>query len=337
MSPLDDLLNSVTPAAAPPSTEKAEGEEHAREPGSIFDLPYQPPTQSGGGGGIDHPYVKWGSSATPEELVEGWLTRFSKADASITWLDAEREFRIPLDPSGHTILVGRRDAYGLTSDGEQFFGEWKSKAPPPKNKREEWKATWRMNPQSLTYGVATEILNPGTRRFTVRMAFKSSPPTFDYEWFSYTTEEIAWWREELLRIAQEIRARRAGDPHGPWSPNFNHCFKYGVRYACPFFQEACSKLKWDVRPVGMIPRVSHLQTERELQEEGRGTFGQAMDKRLVVIDATRVDTWINCHERYRREHEWEGGVMEGEKGEALAIGGAMHDLLEAYYRRKVRR
>jgi hypothetical protein len=186
-----------------------------------------------------------------------------------------------------------------------------------------------MSIQALTYGVLADAIYPGIRRFTVRKAFKSSPPAYTHEWYRYDDPEIIWWRSELLKIAQEIRARRhEGTRSVPWSPNFESCFRYGIRYACPFFNSACSKLDWNRKPENSIARVPHLEVERKFLEENAGTFGQPMKKGVVVLDATRMETWANCHERYRREYE-EGVRVEG--GEALLVGSDMHDLLRVFY------
>jgi hypothetical protein len=272
------------------------------------------------------------SASMADALVQGWIQTYQVADRSLTWLEVEREFAIWLDE--HTLVVGKIDAIGRTKDGDTFYSEWKSQKSPPPNKRAEWKLTWRLNTQSLTYGVIADILYPGTRRFTVRKAFKSTPPTFDHEWFSYSTAEIEWWRSELLRIADEIRdQRKAGII--PWRPNFHHCFKYGLNYACPYFESACSKLNWEGVPESHIPRVSHLEIERKMSEENIGTFGQKMDKKLVILGASRVDTYRGCNERYRRDHEGSTlnePLMEP-MNENLQIGLDLHKLLEQWYLR----
>lgn len=259
-------------------------------------------------------------SPIAEELVSGWIPHFADADAAITWLDVEREHELWLDAD--TLLVGRIDALGLVEEYKwefaktnvwsptvaagTFFAEWKSQSPPPKYKAQEWKQTWRMNPQSLTYGVLVDSIYPGTRRFTVRKGFKSSPPTFDFEWFAYSDAEVEWWRGELLDIAAEIRWRRKKSVV-PWAPNFDACFKYGPRYVCPFFGPACSQLNWTGRPVEAVAREPHLEVERTFLAANTGSFGNKIRKNVVVLDATRTETWINCRERYRRQYE-EGTV-----------------------------
>jgi hypothetical protein len=267
-------------------------------------------------------------SSMVDSLVSGWIEKYESADRQITWLEVEKEFSIYLDE--HTLLVGKIDAIGRTKDGDTFFLEIKSQKAPPPYKKFEWKQTYRMNFQTLTYGVVVDLLYPGTRRFTVRKAFKSSPPAFDHEWFSYSTEEIEWWRSELLNIAEEIREwRKSGLT--PWAPNFgHHCFKYGPKYVCPYFESACSKLNWNGIPPSHIPRVSHLKIEQGLIAGNLGTFNQKIDKRLVILGASRVDTYRGCNERFRRDHEGEGALMEP-MNENLQIGSDLHKLLEQWY------
>jgi hypothetical protein len=270
-------------------------------------------------------------SSMVDSLVEGWVKHFGPADRSITWLDVEREFSINLDE--HTILVGKIDAIGRTKDGDTFFMEIKSQKAPPAYKKFEWKQTYRMNFQTLTYGVVVDLLYPGTRRYSVRKAFKSTPPTFDHEWFSYSTEEIEWWRSELINIAEEIRRWRSSRVI-PWAPNFgHHCFKYGPNYVCPYFESACSKLDWNGVPENHLPRVSHLEIERKLIAENLGIAAQKLDKKLVILGASRVDTYRGCNERYRRDHEGSALVepLMEPMNEALETGAGMHKLLEQWY------
>ena len=85
---------------------------------------------------------------------------------------------------------------------------------------------------------------------------------------------------------------------------------------------------------GAIERVPHLEIERKFLAENSGSFGKAMRKGVVILDATRTEVWVNCHERYRREYE-EG--VRGESGEAIEIGSQMHDLLRVYYQGMVGR
>jgi len=344
---LNDLINAVSPL--PPASPSPAKE---NESGSIFDLALAQVRSRG-------PSPKRASLSGEErgsladQLVEGWIPYFWKADQSIRWIAAEREHSLwlcPLEcpechgmgfvgppgskaepcPKSRTLLVGRIDAVGQTEDGELFFGEWKSAKPPWKTRINEWKLKWLMSPQALTYGVFADAAHPGLRRFTVRIAYKSSPPTYDYDWFWLKEEEIAWWRTELLRIADEIRQRRREGVHGtPWSPNMPEaCFKYGPEYVCPRFHPACSQLKWGAEIPNSAPRIPHLEVERDFLSANSGSFGQPMRKDIVILDATRVEKWMGCRERYRGEYEL--GAREPE-GDALDVGSQMHALLETYY------
>src|ERR1022692_1428599 len=119
-----------------------------------------------------------------------------------------------------------------------FFGEWKTSSPRDKN---SWKQTWRLNPQSLTYGVLAAASYQDCARFTVRKAFKTATPTYDHAWYSYSPAELEHWRQELVGIANEMR-EYLKDGVEPWPTNYSHCFQYGLDYACPFFEPACSKM-----------------------------------------------------------------------------------------------
>ena len=217
-----------------------------------------------------------------EQLVEGYLKYFAKADSNIEWLASELELALWLCPPSceachglgytedgqpcpfsKTVIMGKIDTVGLTQDRELFFMDLKTSAPPPRTRLNEWKQSWRMSPQALTYGLLIQQKYPSLRRFTVRRLYKSTPPTFDFEWFRFALPEIEWWKSELLRTGDEIRRLRKGSQ--PWPPNFQRCFKYGLNYICPFFNPACSQLKWTAIPEGATPRTeSHLKIENNL-------------------------------------------------------------------------
>ena len=80
-------------------------------------------------------------------MTNGWISHFFSADRELRWHFAELEHSLWLTPN--TLLVGRMDAGGENEAG-LFFGEWKTANPRERN---TWKQVWRMNPQSLTYGV----------------------------------------------------------------------------------------------------------------------------------------------------------------------------------------
>lgn len=255
-----------------------------------------------------------------QTLATGWLPFFYSADRSIRWKHIEREHSLWLDPS--TLLLGRIDAEGETDDGDPFFADWKTISGKAKSRMASVKAEYRFDPQMLTYGVLTNAHELG-ERFLVRWAMKSTPALYFWEWYTYSAAEIAWWREMLLDIAQKIRFDRLHLK--PFVTNLTRCLKYGVNYPCEFLHSCCSKQQWDAKEEGMLPRVSHLQTERDILE--RRLDGDGSD--LVILDATRVETWLECNERYRRQYV-EGVVAP--PGPALATGIEFHELLHAYYK-----
>lgn len=267
-------------------------------------------------------------------LVNGWQSHFFSADRDMRWLFAELEHSMWLTPN--TLLVGKIDAGGEWGD-ELFFGEWKTANPREKN---TWKQVWRLNPQSLTYGLLAgdhfkKTLGRECNRFLVRKAFKSNPTTYDQAWYTYTPEELADWRTTLIGIANEIRAY-GGERIKHWPTNWDNCFKFGMNYACPHFEESCSKMKWDV-PADTIRRVSHLETERRLNETNPLNLaprprGEICENELVVLDATRVKTWLGCRERFRREYVENVATPVGE---ALEIGIAFHEAVAQIYKAMV--
>lgn len=267
---------------------------------------------------VKHVQVAW-------KLVEGWLRyrKFTEADAKFEILHVEPEMFLWLDPL--TLLIGRVDLIAKDAMGNGFFGEWKTMNP---RRADEWRVGWRMSPQALTYGVLTsgglvvgseDAVLPKLSRFHVRVAFKSTPPSYDWDWFVYDQPELDHWRSEVLEVAGDIRGRRLNNPAGPWMPNFTYCDRYGRRYLCPYFGNNCSKLAFN-NTQGYLPKVSHLEFERA------SSFA---DNRVVVVDASRIETYLNCHERYRQEHEQRITVPPDE---ALEIGSAFHAGLAAYYR-----
>ena len=189
-----------------------------------------------------------------------------------------------------------------------------------------------MNPQSLTYGVLAADWFAGRgeacTQFTVRKAFKSTPPTFDHAWYSYTPDELDHWRGQLIKIADEIRG---GGP-GPWETNWTHCFQYGVNYACPHFEAGCSKMVFEDNP--MAPkRVPHLEIERRLNAPNEPLALVHRIPDLVVLDATRVKAWLGCREKFRREYVHNVATP---MTEALQLGIECHDLWGKYYQSLVR-
>jgi len=240
---------------------------------------------------------------------------FASADREITWLAAEEERSLWL--TSNTVLVGRVDARGLTGDSQSFFGEWKTMSAYRGRYMEEEKIKWRTDPQALTYGV----LVPETSRFVVRWAVKpddrSKYPVVkcDFEWYSYTPAEVTHWSLVLLDIANEIRENRKRLDW--WRTNFGNCYRYGMKYACPFVDK-CNKQAW-AEPMGK-PRIPHLQIERDM-------LAKTVESDVVILDASRVGDYLECPESYRRK--WEGEGFQ-EENEALTIGTDFHMLVAAH-------
>lgn len=264
-----------------------------------------------------------------ERLARGWIAHFAAADREVTWCDIEREHMIYLDDD--TVLLGKVDATGINGAGEPFFADWKSASERKFGRRgeraDEVKASWRMNPQALTYGLfCRKVYGEGMRSFTVRWAVKpgreDGVPAYYFEWYSYTDEELTWWEYELKRIAHDIRQRRreaALSPAPNWPTNTLSCLRYGAKYACPFYA-GCSSRAFDYRPDSMGVRTPHISLERPLLVSGNDD--------LVILGATKVSTWFECQEKFRRLYE---GAGLDESSEALTIGSDMHALLQTHY------
>lgn len=251
-----------------------------------------------------------------------FIRDFWSADQAIKWTHSEEERQLWLTPN--TLLVGRVDARGINADEHPFFGEWKTLSNHRARYIDDEKYKWRTDPQALTYGV----LVPETRIFTVRWAIKPSdngkyPAATDYEWYTYTDQEVEHWRSQLIQIADDMRRSRAGT--APWRTNFGNCFRYGRKYACPFF-EKCSQQKWAESMEK--PRTPHLEFERNLKNE--------LDKYppdLVVLDASRVGDYLECPEKYRRT--WEGEGYQ-DSSDALEIGKDFHSLISTHITKLIR-
>jgi hypothetical protein len=270
-------------------------------------------------------------------LAEAFISNFYAADDSIEWIATEREVQLWLAPN--TLLVGRMDALGRDEGKNLFFGEWKTASAYTAKKMGEVKAAWRFDPQSLTYGVLGTAVDPSLRRFTVRWAIKTNPPICDFEWYTYADAEIEWWRSQVLEIADTIRANRKKVSIYPnWQVNPAECLKYGAKYVCPHYHEGCSKLDFNRIPDGFANRISHLELEREWQKKISNFSAKTLDSsmgELVVLDATRIDTWLGCQEKYRKGYEQSGWGIQGEPTEALTIGSDFHAILREHYRCKI--
>ena len=267
------------------------------------------------------------------DIAQAWINHFWSADHELKWVAAEVEHSVWLTPN--TLLAGRIDALGENDNG-LFFGEWKTANPREKN---TWKQVWRMNPQSLTYGVLSadwfKQRGQTCTQFTVRKAFKSTPPTFDHAWYSYNEAELEHWKGQLVRIADQIRG---GGP-GPWETNWTRCFQFGVNYACPHFEAGCSKMVFDIDPAG-AKRQPHLEIERRLNDIKLSGLNYekglainlperySVGPDLVVLDATRVKEWLGCREKFRREYVHNVATP---MTEALQLGIDCHDEWGNYY------
>ena len=258
-------------------------------------------------------------SCTVDDAVAGWIRHFWAADHSLKWEHSERELSTELATG--VILAGRVDADGMTDipPASAFFGEWKSSNPRNKT---GWREKWRFSVQSLTYGLLMRENNHSMHRFTIRMAFKSDPPTFDHEWFEYSDAELDMWRDEVLRIAGEISALQATQlEHWPLNPT--NCYRWGPNYPCERIGN-CTKQKWADPGTNIVPRIPHLGIE----QAHRDMADQIADDQLI-LDATRIDAYLSCPESYR------GQYVQNEvepEGEALTFGKQFHTLLDAYYK-----
>lgn len=254
-----------------------------------------------------------------DSLVRGWKQHFAAADQSIEWLHSELELEAELAPG--VWLVGCVDAVGKTG-GELFFGEWKTANP---REKKTWKQVWRMNPQSLSYGVLAAARWPGMERFTVRKAFKEQVPTYDHAWFRYSQAELAHWRFQLHRMAVEIRQYQEDVVRsGPWPTNFARCFKFGTSYPCPFFECACNKLDWAAVPAG-----STVGGDPTWSMTGQRARILAANPEAIILSPTTIVDWLDCREMYRRKYV---ELVTPAKGEALLLGGDFHSALAEYYR-----
>jgi hypothetical protein len=252
-----------------------------------------------------------------DSLVAGWKRHFAAADATIRWGGASERLELELAPG--VWLVGELDAWGHNAQGQLFFGEWKTANPREKR---TWKQVWRMNPQSLSYGVLAAARWPGMERFTVRKAFKETVPTYDHAWFRYEPAELEHWRLQLLQVAKD-QQRLRHDGWYPWPTNFGRCFKYGPNYVCPFFETACNKLNWAAIPSGAMlggdPTWSATQQREHIH---------ATDPSAIVLSPTTVADWFDCREMYRRKYV---ELVTPMKSDALVMGGEFHDVIGKYY------
>ena len=256
-----------------------------------------------------------------DSLVRGWRSHFQSADQSIEWLHSELELSAELAPG--VWLAGCVDAVGRTG-GELFFGEWKTANP---REKKTWKHVWRMNPQSLSYGVLARSRWPEMERFTVRKAFKEQVPTYDHAWFRYSQAELEHWKLQLLAIAEEISGYLGPHPYqkyvGPWPTNWSRCFRYGEKYACPFFETACNKLSW-----AAVPSGATSGGDPTWSFTGQRAAILARDPAAIILSPTTVADWFDCREMYRRKYV---ELVTPAKNDAVVLGGEFHQELGKLY------
>lgn len=257
---------------------------------------------------------------TVDEAVDGWIRHFAASDRELQWLAAEEELSIPLVPG--VILAGRIDARLRTPTGNAF-GEWKTMS---KFAKSGWREKWRFHPQSLTYGLLLRETHPEIDRFTIRVCFKTDPPTYDYEWFGYSAGELDTWRAEVERIAHEILSytHSLAGAHEHWSLNPLSCYKFGPKYPCPYVH-ACSHGEWNIpQPTAPAVYTPHLQVMLD---------ARAQSPAPLVLDATAITQYLECPEAFRRRY------IRGEDelpSEALQFGGKFHQMLDLYYQHHVK-
>jgi hypothetical protein len=169
------------------------------------------------------------------------------------------------------------------------------------------------HPQALTYGV---LIGTETRRFTVRWALKTTKPQTDFEWYTYTTEEIEHWRSQLIGIAKEIREWRTTS--GVWRTNFSNCYRYGTAYACPFVGDC------PLRATLGEPRTPHSDLEALIANGEFPGHVPPNPERVVVLSSSRVGDYLECPEKYRRMWEAGGHGFGESQNDNLTIGSDFH-------------
>lgn len=259
---------------------------------------------------------------TAQDLHEAVKKDFFSADHSIKWTAVETMHTLWL--SSNTVLVGTIDAEGVTEDGRKFFLDYKTINPRKASNMEQVKGEWRMDPQSLSYGL---LLGEDYKEFTVRWAVKSNPPTTQFEWYSYSQAELDWWKGEVLREADHIRHLRNPDSlpstQPNWPTNLTNCTRFGWNYRCPLYDNGCTKLNFNFNP-NLPPRTHNKEIEAKLLSEFDGD-----PKELVVLSSSSIETWLGCKERFRRQYEGDGFE---EDSEALRIGSDFHSFQADYIR-----
>lgn len=261
------------------------------------------------------------ADAQAQALFYGFARHFASIDAHLTYTAVERAVVLPLSPS--ILLAGIIDA-----EGEDFFSEHKSANP---REAKTWKKDWYLSPQALTYG----LLTGGAKKYLVRKAFKSSPPTYDHEWFAFNQHDLRFWTRQVLSIGQEILTLRESGAF-PWRTNISRggCWLYGANYPCPYWEHGCRHVDFD----GHIPGSLPFSAFPEFEGENRKILLQSIEAMVsstgrepLVLTATRIDNYLRCPEKYRRDQ-----LMSFAPGEALILGKRFHELLASYYRGRIK-
>lgn len=248
-----------------------------------------------------------------QALFIGWAMHFKTNDLVMPYTAVETGYFKQLDDD--LLVVGIVDA-----EGPDFFADWKTANP---REMKTWKQDWLLSVQALTYG----LLTGGERRYLVRKAFKKAVPEYDHEWFEFDPRDLTMWERQIHMIAKEIRELRS-EP-APWPLNLKHgCFAYGKNYACPFWQDGCTKHNW----TGMIPGELPPTAYPEFQGKNRAVLektlhGMRVAKTPIVLSATRIESFLRCREYYRRIQ-----YASFPPGDALLIGTRTHEMLADYYR-----
>jgi hypothetical protein len=247
---------------------------------------------------------------TVDQLVDGWIRHFGAADRDMEWRGAEQELSTPL-------LFGITLAGIVDAVGPDWFGEWKTMNP---RYRKGWKEKWRFHPQSLTYGLLMRECGQHKRRFTVRVAFKSDPPSYDHEWWTYTDAELDAWWARLRTIAAGIRGLLPGKFFNP-----SACYAWGPSNPCEFLP-GCTTQQWDVPLPGLVAREPWPPTA-EVTHAAPPVHPDWIGAD-VLLDATRIMKYLECPEAYRRIYT--RNEVEP-PGEALRIGKEFHQRMDEYY------
>lgn len=249
---------------------------------------------------------------TVDDVLTGWQRHFYAADRSLRWMGVEQEFAVPLhiqDMPVEAWLVTHMDAYG-----PDWFADWKTAKPESAKNKGAWKEKWRFHPQSLTYGLMGRYLGWQTKRFTIRMVFKSDPPTFDHEWFSYSDAEIDAWEHRVIGIAEEVANLAAG------RVNPGSCLRYGRDYACSFLP-GCSQADFTYAPPTLVQIADPMQRGRITEH--------VIPNDAIILSATRIETYLECPEKFRRIYV-EG--WQEPPNASLQFGAQFHETIAQYNR-----